>query len=563
MEPLNNFEPANFCPICGNKLNPGIEVCPNCGFILAELAEDIDEPVNYTAPENYEAPVAEPAPAAEAAPETIQAPEVQPEPVIPAVPVAPAAPIAPVAPEVPVAPAIPEAPVAPVTPEAPVAPAAPVEPAYEAPVAEAAAAPVISPKQEKKAAKKEAKEAKKAAKLEAKAAKKAKKSKKKVVLLVVLLLIFLLIIAPVGTYFGTYFLAIKNAKDGNFETADKLLLVKPLTDMHDNILLIYVDAGTLKESGSLNEAALKFYSISSYEDSLELAKECSKKYADKLAKKGKYDEELDWAHQVSGYDVELGKQIELEARYNLAADELDDYRDYTSDRIIALSNELKSVYDQGYTDAYEAYVESQAGVALYYANRGDYAKAAGIINPIKNETSKTQNLYQQTAELIFNEGVNNYYGGEFEIAIEFFDMVSDYSNASSYKAVCNDLRLAATSNDYAYYLKDAFEYYDVPDVGYVIFKDGKTADRFFFGEWRSGSYYYRLEQGRNGNTFYTNIPMIDFNENESFYYKDNVFCAGKNYASATRPCFTFYVSSYYEISIYCEKNGQTYYLYRQ
>lgn len=560
METLNNFEPANFCPICGNKLNPGIEVCPNCGFILAELAEDIDEPVNYTAPENYEAPVAEPAPAAEAAPETIQAPEVQPEPVIPAVPVAPAAPIAPVAPEVPVAPAIPEAPVAPVTPEAPVAPAAPVEPAYEAPVAEAAAAPVISPKQEKKAAKKEAK---KAAMLEAKAAKKAKKSKKKVVLLVVLLLIFLLIIAPVGTYFGTYFLAIKNAKDGNFETADKLLLVKPLTDMHDNILLIYVDAGTLKESGSLNEAALKFYSISSYEDSLELAKECSKKYADKLAKKGKYDEELDWAHQVSGYDVELGKQIELEARYNLAADELDDYRDYTSDRIIALSNELKSVYDQGYTDAYDAYAESQAGVALYYATNNNYDKALSIVEPYKDATPKATSLYTQVQAIIFDHAVSLYYEGEFASASDYFTKVITYSNADSYRAVCDDLNFAATSANYTSYLKDAFEYYDVPDVGYLIFKNSDIADRFFLGEWRSGSTYYRLERGQNGNTFYTNIPLIDYKDNERFYYKDNVFCVGTSWSSANRPCFTFYVYSYNEISIYCEKDGRTYNLYRQ
>ena len=395
--------------------------------------------------------------------------------------------------------------------------------------------------------------------------KKAKKGKKKVVLTVVLLLVFLLIVAPVGTYFGTYFLAVKNAKDGNFETAGKLLLVKPLTDMHDNILLIYVDAGTLKESGKLNEAALKFYSISSYENSLELAKECSKKYAEKLAKKDKFDEELDWGHQVSGYDIELGKQIELEARYRLAANELADYSDYSSNRIIALSSELESVYNQGYTDAYESYVESQAGVALYYALNGDYAKAAGIIDPIKDETSKTQSLYRQVADMIFREGVNNYYDGEFELAIAFFDMVPTYSNASSYKAVCNDLRLVSTSPEYAYYLKDAFEYYDVPDIGYVIFKDSKVADKFFYGEWKSGSYYYRLEQGKNGkgNTFYTNIPLIDFKENESFYYKENVFCAGTSYAAANRPCFTFYVSSYYEISIYCEKNGQTYYLYRQ
>ena len=388
--------------------------------------------------------------------------------------------------------------------------------------------------------------------------KKPRKSKKKSVLTIVLLLVFFLIIAPVGTYFGTYLMAVKNAKDGNFETAGKLLLVKPLTDKHDNVLLIYIDAGKLMNSGNYNEAALKFYSISSYEDSLKLAKECSEKHADKLVGNDNFNEELDWGYQVSGYDTELGKKIELNARYHLAASELAGYRDYSSDRILAISNELQAVYDQGCEEAFDSYVESRAGVALYYAYMGNYQKASDIIETVKDYNDKTISLYEDVARMIFKEGENLYYDGDFEAAAEYFDMVSEYSNAASYRAVCNNLNLASVSTDYESYLKEAFEYYDVPDVGYVIFKNSKVADKYFFGEWKSGTFYYRLEQGQNGksNTFYTNIPMIDFNSND-------VFCAGTSYAEANRPCFTFYVNSYYEMSIYCEKNGQTYHLCRQ
>ena len=395
--------------------------------------------------------------------------------------------------------------------------------------------------------------------------KKPRKSKKKSVLTIVLLLVFFLIIAPVGTYFGTYLMAVKNAKDGNFETAGKLLLVKPLTDKHDNVLLIYIDAGKLMNSGNYNEAALKFYSISSYEDSLKLAKECSEKHADKLVGNDNFNEELDWGYQVSGYDTELGKKIELNARYHLAASELAGYRDYSSDRILAISNELQAVYEQGCEEAFDSYVESRAVVALYYAYMGNYRKASDIIETVKDYNDKTISLYEDVARMIFKEGENLYYDGDFEAAAEYFDMVSEYSNAASYRAVCNNLNLASVSTDYESYLKEAFEYYDVPDVGYVIFKNSKVADKYFFGEWKSGTFYYRLEQGQNGkgNTFYTNIPMIDFNSNDSFYYKENVFCAGTSYAEANRPCFTFYVNSYYEMSIYCEKNGQTYHLCRQ
>lgn len=395
--------------------------------------------------------------------------------------------------------------------------------------------------------------------------KKPRKSKKKSVLTIVLLLVFFLIIAPVGTYFGTYLMAVKNAKDGNFETAGKLLLVKPLTDKHDNVLLIYIDAGKLMNSGNYNEAALKFYSISSYEDSLKLAKECSEKHADKLVGNDNFNEELDWGYQVSGYDTELGKKIELNARYHLAASELAGYRDYSSDRILAISNELQAVYEQGCEEAFDSYVESRAVVALYYAYMGNYRKASDIIETVKDYNDKTKSLYEDVARMIFKEGENLYYDGDFEAAAEYFDMVSEYSNAASYRAVCNNLNLASVSTDYESYLKEAFEYYDVPDVGYVIFKNSKVADKYFFGEWKSGTFYYRLEQGQNGkgNTFYTNIPMIDFNSNDSFYYKENVFCAGTSYAEANRPCFTFYVNSYYEMSIYCEKNGQTYHLCRQ
>ena len=418
-------------------------------------------------------------------------------------------------------------------------------------VSPAEAEPTAEPTAEPKKAKK------------AKKVKKAKKSKKKIVLLIVLLLVFFLIIAPVGAYFGTYFLAVKNAKDGNFETADKLLLIKPLTNLHDNILLIYVDAGTLKDNGKPDEAAMKFYSISSYEDSLELAKNCSRKYADKLIKKDKFDEALAWSYQVSGYDTELGKAIELEARYHIAANKLADYSDYSGNEIITISNELKSIYDQGYTDAYDAYAESQAGVALYYATNNNYDKALSIVEPYKDATPKATSLYTQVQAIIFDHAVSLYYEGEFASASDFFTKVITYSNADSYRAVCDDLNFAATSANYTSYLKDAFEYYDVPDVGYLIFKNSDIADRFFLGEWRSGSTYYRLEKGQNGNTFYTNIPLIDYKDNERFYYKDNVFCVGTSWSSANRPCFTFYVNSYNEISIYCEKDGRTYNLYRQ
>ena len=409
----------------------------------------------------------------------------------------------------------------------------------------------ITPKKEKKQQKADKKEK--------------KKTKKRVGPLIVLLFVFLLIIAPVGTYFTTYLLAVKNAKDKDFKSADKMLICRPLTNLHDDLLIIYVDAGLVMKDDILDEAAIKYYSISSYEDSRSRANQCSTEYAEKLVKKGKFDDEMDWGLKVSGYNTELGNDIMLEARYYIAANELENYSDYNSDSILSIKNELQNVYDLGYKDAYDTLIESQAVLALYYAKNTYYKNAIKTIDSIKDYNSKTADIYNELAEIVFSHGVTLFNDGELKEAYDYFDLIYYYSNASSYKAVCNYLNLAVTDYTGAKYIKSAFEYDDVPNIASVIFKDDRLSYRFLIGEWNSSGHSYYFNQSRTNDIFLfeTNIPFIESAENESYFFKGNVMYLGTCYSLANRPVFTFQIDSYNEMSIYSEKDGQTYCFYRQ
>ena len=398
-----------------------------------------------------------------------------------------------------------------------------------------------------------------------KKAKKAKKTetdkpKRKLIPLIILLLVFLIIIAPVGTYFATYLMAKNKVKDKDFYSADKLLFIKPITSYHDYLFVLYVEAGTQMKDNQLNEAALKFYSISSYEDSYSLAQTCSTDYAEQLSNKEQYEEELDWGHQVAGFDADLGREIELGARYHIAVNELAAYNDYSSNSILDINKELKEIYDLGYEKAYHDYVESTAATALYYANYAQYEKAIETINPIKDFNTNTSNKYKEIVKTIYDHGVDLYNKGRFVDARDCFDMISSYSNAASYRAVCSKLNRAITSDDYAQLIKEAFGYTDVPNVEDAIFKDGWLTIKYLVGEWRSsGDYYsFSMTDTSTGYSFITSIPMIDFGNNNTFY-----FTGKKLYLKSVGLCFTFSISSYNEMSIYSEADGRTYKFYRQ
>ena len=255
----------------------------------------------------------------------------------------------------------------------------------------------------------------------------------------------------------------------------------------------------------------------------------------------------------------LGRQIELRARYLKAKKELAAYTDYYSNNILSINEELKEIYDLGYENAYDNYVESSAATALYFANYSQYEKAIETIDPIKDFNAYTSNKYEEVAKIVFDHGVDLYNKGSFDDARDCFNMISSYSNAASYKAVCDRLNRAATSNDYAKLIKEAFSYDDVPNIENVIFKNEDLTNRYLVGKWSaSGDYYFNMSITSNGYTFTTNTPMLYHEDNDYYYFIDN-----KMYFQRAGHCFSFNISSYNEMSIYSKSDGRTYRFYRK
>lgn len=256
----------------------------------------------------------------------------------------------------------------------------------------------------------------------------------------------------------------------------------------------------------------------------------------------------------------LIREIKLGTRYHIAKNELAAYSDYYSNSILSINEELKEIYDLGYKKAYDDYVESSAATALYFANYSQYEKAIEIIDPIKDFNSFTSDKYEEVAQIVFNHGVELYNGGSFTDARYFFRMISSYSNATSYEAVCDKLDRAATSNDYVKLIKEAFSYDDVQNTENVIFKNEDLTNRYLVGKWSgSGDYYYfDMSVTSNGYSITTNIPMINFDDNDYYYFVDH-----KMYMHSAGLCFTFNISSYDEMSIYSKADSRTYRFYRK
>lgn len=607
MDSTNNhgFTPK-FCPACGHDLANGAKFCYECGFNIMSLQQSAPIPVAEQPKESEgasETTPSQPTPVAEPIVETTQEIENK-EKIVPAS--AETEQIVETTPLDKEEPAIDETTVesthtesAPLT-VSEVEPAPIVEPAPTTAVTKAEPSPVVSPvtktisvddpdilpeadTSEKRLQKEQLKAQKKAAKMEAKAAKKAKKKGKKA-LLIVMLAVFFLVILPVGGYAATYLIAKDKVTNQEFETANRLLFIKPLTELHDEELVKYVNAGMMMSEGNYRDAAIAFYGFKDdYYDSQSLAAKCSKKFAAELAKDENYSYELAWGNTVSTFDLETSESITLEARYHIAAGELDQITDYKKDDIVDVYNELESVYFAGYEDAYGAYAESKAGNALHtvyqaYADRKagdvfheqediflDYAlKALSDISEVKDYNSKTASINEELNSYIYKIAMDDFDEGYYQYAYEYFIKLGSYSYATEYATVCDDLAIIKESESQSEIdrcFQDAFSYSEiVPNIASVIYTDNDLFDRFMLGTWKSssGSEYYTLEvdSAWRHYTFDTNLPIIDHEYNESYSSNNHRLFVGN------RKCFTFNITSFGTISIDCEKNGKSYVLYR-
>ena len=86
-----------------------------------------------------------------------------------------------------------------------------------------------------------------------------KKAKKKPKTgLIILVIALVLVLGLVGAYYGTYNSAKRAASEGDFTRAEKLLIVPPLTQVHDSDLLNYVIAGRTWENRDYSTAKKLF-----------------------------------------------------------------------------------------------------------------------------------------------------------------------------------------------------------------------------------------------------------------------------------------------------------------
>ena len=108
----------------------------------------------------------------------------------------------------------------------------------------------------------------------------APKRKRKAALIVAVSL-FIMITSVAGVYYETYTRARAHALVGNFTHANKLLIARPITKLHDPLLLRYEDAGLTAISGDYEAAEKQFQALAliGYADSQQRVYWCRNKAA--------------------------------------------------------------------------------------------------------------------------------------------------------------------------------------------------------------------------------------------------------------------------------------------
>lgn len=360
-------------------------------------------------------------------------------------------------------------------------------------------------------------------------------------------LVVLLLLA-VGGYTGTYLMARSAAAEGDFEKADSLLLLQPLTALHDGNLVYYVAAGGQLAAGDYEGAKAAFAALSGYMDADTMVLEADYRYAEALLEAGEFDEAIEVFTALS------------ETGYKDAEEKVFWCRIEKGNHLLHEANEYKKARDyfdtltRIYTDENSKYyAEARFHYALALQKTGQYVAAYNQLKEIEDYT-KAVEIMPAFKEAMYQEGVKQYRNGDTTTAFGIFDALSGYSDSDKYTLLIyakNSLSRILEGNErqkeeYINRLMDIFYFEDVPKVL------GKSK-AFLQGEWESDNGKY-LNMSRDG-AMSTNLPGCEGEDNFDWLrigstFKEN---SGIDITALAPDC----------IEIFCYQNGQTYTLYRQ
>lgn len=366
---------------------------------------------------------------------------------------------------------------------------------------------------------------------------------------IVVLCIFMLLFCG---YFVNYKIAKNDAIKGRFSKANKELLVKPITKVHDFNLLKYIEAGELFEKEDLKEASERFYAIKGYLNSSELAELSGLAYGQKLEDEKKFDDAIAWYE----YMDENGAGNYSENLLNIRLEQVIFNYTNSNDSKTAIE-EFKQLENDGLTEARKYWIEAKTNYAYELMDISMYGAAIEEIEEIKSENEETQKVYDEIVESVYNNGIDYYSKEQFALAENTFQLVQYYKQSENFIKVCNILKYEWISlDDTKKYTNILVENLDLPLMNEYIVSRNWCAIEFLKSSWKTedGYYYFIITEDEKASAYY-NIPHI--NGNGYYSIKNGVYSVGEI------KMYTISVISENIIEITSEKNGKTYRLFRE
>lgn len=349
---------------------------------------------------------------------------------------------------------------------------------------------------------------------------KKKKSRKRIpVAAAVLVVVLTILVAAVSAYFVGYQRAYQLAQSGDYAAARQCLFVPQITQMHDQQIGVYIEAGSLMDSGQYAEAKKLFQSLPGFLNSDTMALETDYRYAAQLADMNEFNQAILKYNLLVASDYKDAKEKAVETRYRKALFLIYEEQDYLGAKSLLASPDLDSMEN---------------------------------IVAVRNELN----------ELLYQEAIELYRGGSYIAAGYRFP--GGYKDSEKYQLLIqahNNADGYATADYYAETILKLRKIFYFEDASDVLLSSQSFAEEFLRGDWRStaGGKYFKMDA--KGSISY-NLPWIDYGD----YYEiqnGNLLLYPKNNPSATRTMYSITALSPDQIQVYCHKDGSTYILNRQ
>lgn len=410
------------------------------------------------------------------------------------------------------------------------------------------------------------------------------KKKKKPLIPITIVAVIVLII---GGYLTTYLLASSKADDGDFLKADNLLLVKPVTGLHDKKLIEYVNAGVKFENRHYEEAEQAFISLDDYKNSREMAVESRYRLAGQLTDLGKYDEAISIYSYLFSNKIRDCYQEWTDARFRSAVNDLYQKKDYSNAERAFLS---LSFYENYKSKASEMLNETRYCWAVDLITNEEWIQAYKKISELDNYKDSDE-IKTKLKDVVYLEGVSAYHDKDYDDVNQYyhaaacFSAIHPYRDSEKYIALINarkkiysdlgneidgsdDLRWRTLGGfsvtvfiNYEQIYKALRNIFSFEDAADILLKSTLIAQVSLKGNWttRDGQYYFYMNA--NGRASY-NLPWFDNGNSAKIINGDYIlFHYGKE--STARKLFHFDFVTEDSVLVYCYKDGSSYMLYKQ